>query len=114
MDVMPRRVRLSRKKGWRIPANTVRVDRATRFGNPFCVTDERSAAEAVMAFQTWLTVPGCDAGMQERKQRILMALPDLRGKDLACWCKPGEACHADVLLELANVGGNPHERSAAK
>ena len=30
------------------------------------------------------------------------ALPELRGKDLACWCKEGEPCHADVLLELAN------------
>jgi hypothetical protein len=27
----------------------------------------------------------------------------LRGKNLACWCKPGAPCHADVLLELANV-----------
>lgn len=26
----------------------------------------------------------------------------LRGRDLACWCKPGEPCHADVLLEIAN------------
>jgi hypothetical protein len=26
----------------------------------------------------------------------------LRGKDLACWCKLDEPCHADVLLELAN------------
>jgi hypothetical protein len=26
----------------------------------------------------------------------------LRGKDLGCWCKPGEACHADVLIEIAN------------
>ena len=26
----------------------------------------------------------------------------LRGRDLACWCKPGDACHADVLLEVAN------------
>jgi hypothetical protein len=26
----------------------------------------------------------------------------LSGKNLACWCKPGEPCHADVLLELAN------------
>lgn len=27
---------------------------------------------------------------------------NLRGKNLACWCKPGEPCHADVLLEIAN------------
>jgi hypothetical protein len=26
----------------------------------------------------------------------------LRGKNLACWCRPGDPCHADVLLELAN------------
>ena len=27
---------------------------------------------------------------------------DLAGRDLACWCKPDQPCHADVLLELAN------------
>ncbi len=26
----------------------------------------------------------------------------LRGKNLACWCKLDQPCHADVLLELAN------------
>lgn len=31
-----------------------------------------------------------------------LALPELRGKNLACWCRSGEPCHADVLLELAN------------
>jgi hypothetical protein len=29
----------------------------------------------------------------------------LRGKDLACWCPPDLPCHADVLLDLANVEG---------
>lgn len=29
-------------------------------------------------------------------------LPELRGKNLACWCKADQPCHADVLLELAN------------
>jgi hypothetical protein len=27
---------------------------------------------------------------------------ELGGRDLACWCPPGEPCHADVLLEVAN------------
>lgn len=27
---------------------------------------------------------------------------ELKGKNLACWCKLDEPCHADVLLELAN------------
>lgn len=28
---------------------------------------------------------------------------ELRGKNLACWCAIGAACHADVLLEIANT-----------
>jgi hypothetical protein len=27
---------------------------------------------------------------------------ELRGKNLACWCKSNASCHADVLLYLAN------------
>jgi hypothetical protein len=33
---------------------------------------------------------------------------ELAGKNLACWCKvtnSGAPCHADVLLELANMEG---------
>ena len=26
----------------------------------------------------------------------------LRGKNLACFCKPDEACHVDILLNVAN------------
>jgi hypothetical protein len=26
----------------------------------------------------------------------------LRGKNLACWCRLDQPCHADVLLEIAN------------
>ena len=33
----PYRVRLQRTKGWRMPPNTVKVDRTTRWGNPFRV-----------------------------------------------------------------------------
>ena len=28
---------------------------------------------------------------------------ELRGKNLSCWCKPSQVCHADVLLEVANA-----------
>lgn len=34
---------------------------------------------------------------------VAEAMETLRGKDLACWCKLGEPCHGDVLLELANA-----------
>lgn len=29
-------------------------------------------------------------------------LSELRGKNLACFCKLGQPCHCDALLELAN------------
>lgn len=28
---------------------------------------------------------------------------DYAGKNLACWCDPGEPCHADFLIEIANT-----------
>lgn len=27
---------------------------------------------------------------------------ELRGSNLACWCKLGAPCHADILLKIAN------------
>lgn len=27
---------------------------------------------------------------------------ELKGFNLSCWCKPGETCHVDFLLEIAN------------
>jgi hypothetical protein len=35
------------------------------------------------------------------KVLLMQALPELRGRDLVCWCAPC-ACHGDVLIELAN------------
>lgn len=35
--------------------------------------------------------------------RMSREIGELRGKNLACWCKPGKPCHADVLLEIANA-----------
>ncbi len=103
---MPERIQLSRVRGWRMPENTVKVDRTTRWGNPYRVgstvhrgppfsgRDEmvRDAAHACRLFRRWLM------NLRDAEHHIA----PLRGKNLACWCKPGEPCHADVLLELAN------------
>ena len=35
-------------------------------------------------------------------QARVAEIEELRGHDLACWCPLDQACHADVLLELAN------------
>ncbi|XEY15239.1 DUF4326 domain-containing protein (plasmid) [Azospirillum sp. HJ39] len=36
------------------------------------------------------------------REAILRRLPELRGKNLACFCAEGSPCHRDVLLRLAN------------
>jgi hypothetical protein len=98
---------LSRKAGWRMPANTVKVSRPGKWGNPFLVGPERTQVEAVGAFRIWLTTEGVTAGIHERKQWMLDHLHELRGKNLACWCKAGTPCHADVLLDMANSTDHP-------
>jgi len=35
---------------------------------------------------------------------IVQALPEIAGRDLACWCPLNHPCHADVLLDMANGG----------
>lgn len=95
----PQRIQLSRQKGWRMPPNTVKVDRSSPWGNSYRVGDRywngkgwatiTDAAEAVELFR-------------RRDARTIRDIARLRGKNLACWCKLGAPCHADVLLELAN------------
>jgi hypothetical protein len=93
---MPERIQLSRAKGWRMPPNTVKVDRTTRWGNPFVMAHEGTRAMAVDNFRR-------DA---EAQAKVYPGFYEpLRGKNLACWCKPGVPCHADVLIELANAPG---------
>jgi hypothetical protein len=105
----PRRIQLSRAKGWRLPPNTVKVDRSTKWGNPFRA--DKAPAEALapggpataaQAYRWWLEGRAFHDKDTARRALILASLPELRGKNLACWCPPGAECHADVLLELAN------------
>lgn len=94
----PRRIQRRRVKGWKAPKGAVYVGRPTKWGNPFprVFRGDPTGAESVAAFERWLF--GTDAGISLlRRARI-----ELRGRDLMCWCKEGEACHADVLLRLAN------------
>jgi hypothetical protein len=86
-----------------MPPDTVKVDRATRWGNPFRIGEHGDAAQCVAMFGRWLETgsPQRD-DLESARARILRGIPELRGKHLACWCRPGTPCHADVLLGLAN------------
>ena len=39
------------------------------------------------------------------REEILRRLPELRGRDLMCWCAEGAPCHGETLLTLAAGGG---------
>lgn len=90
----PHRVQLSRKKGWKLPPNTVVVSRPTKWGNPFKVSKTCPAKNAVCLYKQWMRFEGYAIA--------LAAKVALRGKNLACWCALDAPCHADVLLRLAN------------
>jgi hypothetical protein len=98
----PVRIQRRRSAGWRMPPGAVYVGRPTRWGNPFVVGAEHPAAECVAAYRRWLAEP-------EQLPLRTAARRELAGHDLACWCPPGQPCHADVLLELVSgrAGGRP-------
>lgn len=115
MSEKPVRVQLSRRKGWQMPPNTVKVSRPTKWGNPFTVTEKLrpgtrvggaygyvavpTVEDAVACYREMLTMDG------DRPEMLRADLHELRGKNLACWCRLDQPCHADVLLELANAEG---------
>ena len=90
-DLAPQRIQLSRKKGFKLPPNTVVVSRPSKWGNPYPV-DEYGREGAIKQYRYLIEKYQLEANIKK----------ELRGKNLACWCKPGQACHADILLEIAN------------
>lgn len=93
----PKRIQRKRIKGWKMPENTVSVTRPGKWGNPFL---GKNAAETFRA--ALFDLRKCPLYAYEHMKLIRDRHRDLRGKNLACWCKEGEPCHADALLELAN------------
>lgn len=89
----PIRIQLSRKKGWRLPPNTVVVARPTRWGNPYLIGPDGDREEVVRKFRARL------ASLEALQANVRA---ELRGKNLACWCPIGVPCHADELLVVAN------------
>ena len=124
---MPMRIQPKRTKGWQKPEGAVYVGRGSPFGNPVVCTPHGCEVKpcgccdpyrcCVKVFREFIT-----SGIERRdshtgsfaimldamsgypyRNEMVRRLPDLRGKDLMCWCPLDKPCHADVLLELANA-----------
>lgn len=101
----PLRIQLSRKKGWRKPADTVVVARPGKWGNPFPVGAPSptggivpNRAVSVALFRAMMADPAWREAL-----RYPADLSELRDKNLACWCPLDGPCHADVLLDLVRL-----------
>jgi hypothetical protein len=99
---MPTRIQLQTRHGWRKPHGTVVVTATSKWANPWRLGPTTTRESIVEAYRRWLLGYMGDHFLHEREVAVA-SLPELRGRDLACWCPLDEPCHADVLLEIANA-----------
>ena len=64
----------------------------SKWNNHLRIRRDSDRASILQAYRVWLM----------RQDDLLADLHELRGKTLVCYCAP-EACHGDVLAELANA-----------
>lgn len=74
----------------------VKIDRSTRWGNPFTVTESHDRAAVLQEYEDWLR-------RAESKDAlwVLGNVGMLKDKILGCWCAPLD-CHGEVLARLAD------------
>lgn len=66
------------------------IGRPSIWGNPFKIGKDGAREEVIAKYRQHVM----------SSPYLMSQLPELRGKTLACWCKP-LPCHGDVLVELA-------------
>ena len=85
----------------------VRVDRATKYGNPFPIGRRfGNRAEVVDRYRRhlWARIRSEEMALED--------LAALAGKPLACWCHPKRPCHAEVLARAAAWAAGQLEKSS--
>jgi len=91
-----------------MPEGAIYVGRPTKWGNPYKISDALSRATAVGLYRRTLLTGGLQTtwrigGAFTDPITAEIVRTELRGHDLVCWCPLDEPCHADVLLEIANL-----------
>lgn len=67
------------------------IGRGSIWGNPYIIGKDGTRAEVIAKYKKYLLT----------NTFLMGKIIELKGKRLGCWCAP-EACHGDVLAELAN------------
>ena len=104
-----KRVQRKRDRGFKLPPNTICINRGTKWGNPFKV-EELGRDEAIKRFKKCLLNNSmCYYYFDEAEAKIQFDrfkwmsdnLETLKKFDnVACFCSLGVNCHGDVLIEL--------------
>jgi RNA recognition motif-containing protein len=71
----------------------VYVGRPSVWGNPFVIGRDGDKADRIRKYRAWI---------MGQPELVARAKQELRGRVIACWCKP-EACHGDILAEIADA-----------
>lgn len=128
-----KRIQRKRTKGWQMPEGAVYVGRPSKWGNPFSIVQQTPWPRWAGAAPWQVVGPDGESHYPEDDRKPIVGraeadwarrvkaaqlavdlftehakIPNpaqLAGHDLVCWCPPGQPCHADVLLELANPPG---------
>lgn len=151
---LPKRIRLSRAKGWRKSEGAIVVSRPSKWGNPFRFRTTQALArvpaldgspweyegrisadgnrhdyfhedghvtthhirymtieECIELYRRCLVDPTPQLHLWDFSTRVPLTVRDARrelaDRDLACWCPLDGPCHADILLQIANVVAHP-------
>lgn len=83
-----------------VPVGAVYVGRPSKWGNPFTIKDPLLPC-GLSKEEEHRVVVGEYRKYILNNPVLMSTLPELKGKDLVCYCAP-LPCHADILLELAN------------
>ena len=123
------RIQRTRRKGFKLPQHTVCISRPSHWGNPFVVTQtdknyfrvfiRMKISPGDCATLARILTQNGPAGFVTKHEasghaaklfgKLMEAMPanyqlsDFDGVDyIACFCKEGEPCHGDVIIEAYN------------
>lgn len=98
-----------------MPPNTKYIGRGSKFGNPFRVVRMHNLMGSFWATQDTRgsliegirSIRAHHTKIEAQKEAVDLFrawseykdFAELAGHDLACWCKEGEPCHGDIILE---------------
>lgn len=99
-EMKPQRIQRKRTKGWKLPKNTICVDRTSKWGNPYKIGDN---VDGILNLSREQVVRRFEEDAIHNFVFIAHVRAELKGKNLACFCPLHLPCHSDVLLKIANL-----------